>query len=244
MGGLAGTGALAVAALPTITAPTDAYHRLIRLCHRWQSLERAFVRALNRMDDAIEAQGPLPPVPEILQHGFDVWPDCTAPNCGHAVKPSDMHMIDGYGYGTPAFVSRTELEDIARGRYWLEPFLVPGYEPVKEGRGQGLVAIPEESRAKAREYLAAHDQWEAARKARTALAEHWEAKQDRIHELQAKVSEQIAELPATTMQGLNAKLSIVAAEPLYAEDQGIAASALEDTRRIDTAARLSPPVAA
>jgi hypothetical protein len=46
------------------------------------------------------------------------------------------------------------------------------------------------------------------------------------------------------MQGLNAKLSIVAAEPDFADDTGIAESALEDTRRIDTRAQLSPPAAA
>ena len=107
-----------------------------------------------------------------------------------------------------------------------------------------LVPIPQEARDRAKACLAALDQWEAAEKVRHAQVDHWEAKMDRLNDLQYKVAEAIVELPALTMQGVNAKLSIVSANPYYAEDRGITASVAHDARRIDGNALLSPPVAA
>ena len=96
--------------------------------------------------------------------------------------------------------------------------------------------IPQAPRDRAKACLEALDAWELAEAAREAEVKRWEAKLERVQDLQAEISEQIAELPANTMQGLNAKLPIVNAEPLWAQETGIAESALEDMRRIDTAA--------
>jgi hypothetical protein len=56
-----------------------------------------------------------------------------------------------------------------------------------------------------------------------------------------KVSEQIAARPAHTMEGFRAKLSVFDGEPLYAEEMGVAKSVLEDARRFDVHAHLTPP---
>jgi hypothetical protein len=98
--------------------------------------------------------------------------------------------------------------------------------------------------AKARECLAAHGQWEAALKARTAEVDRWDAASKRLTDIQRELAERIAEQPAHTMAGLRAKLDIINAEPLWAEETGITESALEDVRRINPHAQLSPPLAA
>jgi hypothetical protein len=231
MSSLAVAGAaVAVPALPAIASP-DADRRLIRLCHRWQSLELAFERACARQDDAIEAQGPLPPIPEILQRSFDVWPGA---NAGHCLP--GRYLLDGYDH-RHEWLCRGELKTIADGKMYLEAWLIPG----NATDDTSLVPVPEASRAHARKCLEAHDQWEAARKARTADEEHWEAVRMRISALQQKVSEQIVALPAHTMSGLQAKLAIVHKNPFYAQAQGIAQSALADVLRIEIGARLNPP---
>src|SRR5215210_8152866 len=67
-----------------------------------------------------------------------------------------------------------------------------------------------------------------------------EVAQDRLLDLQDKITEHIANLPALTMSGLAAKLAIAAAAPIYANDRGLIQSALEDSLRIPSSTRLAP----
>ena len=67
-----------------------------------------------------------------------------------------------------------------------------------------------------------------------------EVAQDRLVDLQDKIAEQIAALPALTMSGLTAKLAIAAAAPIYANDWGLTESALEDSLRVPRSTLLDP----
>lgn len=67
-----------------------------------------------------------------------------------------------------------------------------------------------------------------------------ELAQDRLMDLQDKIVEQIATLPALTISGLTAKLVLAAAAPIYANDRGLTQSVLEDSLRIPRSTRLHP----
>jgi hypothetical protein len=238
--GIAAAGALAVAALPAI-ASTGSDRKLLQLCRNWQRLERALNRLIvGPLSDAEEAYSKLPiiPKPAILLEGFEVFPS----DEGHVCKPELQSLCDMEGPRSDKvpYLHRSDLEPIAKGKFYIEAGMLPGHDP----RDISLVPIPQAARDHAKACLAALDEWEAAEQAQHAEVDRWEAKANRLHDLQAIVSEQIAAMPASTMEGLNAKLAIVRAEPLYAQENGIAQSALDDMRRIDTGAALSPLIAA
>jgi hypothetical protein len=232
--GIAAAGALAVSALPAIAIASNADAKLLQLCRNWHRLHRAYNVAIRRQDDAEMAQGPLPPVPTILQQRIEVFP---------GVPEDDLipayHALDGYDH-RHEWISRGHAKAVAEGKFRLERGLFPGADP----NDTTLVSIPETARAKARECLKAHEQWERARKARTAESECREAIANQFGARLDDMARAIAETPAQTMQGLRAKLAIIDAETDCADDTGLIASALDDMRRIDTGAQLSPPFAA
>jgi hypothetical protein len=238
--GLAAAGALAVSALPAIAAASNSDANLLQLCRNWQRLERLVNRIIVGPLAAAETayfNMPAIPKPAILLKGFEVF----ASDEGHVCKPALYSLYDQNGARSDKvpYLQRSDLEPIAKGKFYIEARLLLGGTPGDET----LVPIPQKARDHAKTCIAALDEWEAADKAQHAEVERWEAKTSRIYDLQDAIAEQIVELPARTMEGLNAKLGIVRAEPHYAEDRGIAGSALEDMRRIDVRARLSPIVA-
>jgi hypothetical protein len=239
--GIAAAGALAVSALPAIATAAKADAKLLQLCRNWQRIERALNRLIvGPLSDAEEAYSELPiiPKPAILLEAFEVFPS----DEGHVCKPelNSLYDMGGARSDRVPYLHRYDLEQVAKGKFYIEAGLLRGHDPCDTS----LVPIPQAARDHAKACLAALDQWEAAEQAQHAEVDRWEAKANRLYELQAKVSEQIAALPAHTMEGLNAKLAIVRAEPLYAQDQGIAQSVLADMQRIDTRSPLSPPLAA
>jgi hypothetical protein len=231
--GIAAAGALAAAALPAIAA-SNADAKLLQLCRNWHRLHRAYNAAIRRQDDAELAQGPLPPIPAILQQRIEVFPGLPSDDLIPA-----YHALDGYDY-RHEWISRGHAKAVAEGKFRLERGLFPGADP----NDTTLVSIPETARAKARECLKAHEQWEWARKARTAETERREAIANQFGARFDEMARAIAETPAQTMQGLRAKLAIIDEEPDCADDTGLIASVFEDMGRIEASAALSPPLAA
>jgi hypothetical protein len=232
--------AVAAASLPAI-ASTGSDRKLLQLCRNWQRLERALNRLIvGPLSDAEQAYAKLPiiPKPAILLEGFEVFPS----DEGHICKPelNSLYDMGGARSDRVPYLHRYDLEPIAKGKFYIEAGMLPGHDP----RDTSLVPIPQAARDHAKACLAALDEWEATEQAQHAEIERWEAKANRLHELQTEIEEQIAELPASTMEGLNAKLAIVRAEPFLSNDNGIAESALADMRRIDIRTALNPSIAA
>ena len=93
------------------------------------------------------------------------------------------------------------------------------------------------------------------RSRRTAAQVKAEKALERVYRMQETTAAAIAALPALTAVGIRAKLEVVTANPDYTDgrDQfgtkcppliAIGASLMRDLRRIDPAARLSPPMTA
>lgn len=151
---------------------------------------------------------------------------------------------------------RETLTKIAEDTYTIFACFLPGPDR-KSMKG---VAPPEAARAKARE-LTVYDEWAARggapkpkRSRRTTAEIKADKALERVSRMPEATAAAIAVLPALTAAGIRAKLKVVTASPDYKDgrDQfgtqnppliAIGASLLRDLRRIDPAARLTPPMA-
>jgi hypothetical protein len=256
--GLAGTGALAVAALPAIAVSAGSDAKLLQLCRNYLRLDRANDRASLRQDDletqarekrqlreARQKQKPTPSRPAELTGDFDVWPEAAGPFGLVSLTGKDVRKV---------------LSELAEGTRTLPSILMPrGSVPADVQ----WVPPPERARIKARELLAVYDEWAAKgggepkpkRERRSSAVVKAERAVHRLYRMQEATAAAIAALPAQTMAGIRAKLHVTTANPVYVDgrDQfgsdypplvAIGASVMRDIGRIDISARVNPPIAA
>jgi hypothetical protein len=251
--GIAGTGALAVAALPTIAASVASDAKLLLLCHQY----RRFARMADRLCDVQEVaeqkawakkdqprrQKSAPPRPEALTGELEVWPEACGPFGVICLERKDL---------------RKTLSELAEGSHKLPAILFPrGLVPADVQ----WVPPPEWARIKARQLLAIHDDWtakgggepKAKRERRSRALVKVEKAFERLHRMEMATAAAIAALPASTMAGVRAKLDLIEADAWsngkhfgtdYPPLVPVLNSAMQDIARIEATAKLDPLLAA